>query len=292
MSEHAQRSRRRYLIAGVLLGAIVAASGLVRRADTNLEADVVASVDGEVIHLAQYRSAVQAVQSDNKKPLPPEQQQEVLQRMIDERLLVRHAVENGVIQSDAAVRKAILDAAIDNIVSANKGVEPDEAQLTSFYQENGRYFREPSLVSLERMVFRGTSALERANEAYAQLVSGTAFAVVKATLASPDIYELPTDPLPASRLAGYLGPTIAQSALLLSVGEFSPPQATEGGYVIVLVVEQLLAKTPPLSAVREPVLREYRRRANDVLLQDYVRELRSSSDIAIKQSLFDGVSAD
>lgn len=292
MSEHVEKPRRRVLIAGVFLGAVVAAAGLVRCDDTSLAGNVVASVGGEAIPFAQYQSALQGVQGESEKPLPPTQQLDVLQSMIDERLLVRHAVESGLIQSDVAVRKVIIDAAVDNIISANKGVEPDEAQLADFYKDNGRYFREPSLVALERMVFRGIGALERADEAHVQLSNKVAFAVVKATLASPDIYELPAELLPASRLAGYLGPTIAHSSLLLSVGEFSDPQPTEGGYVIVRVLEERVAKTPPLSAVREPVLREYKRRANDILLQDYVRELRASSEIVINESLFDGASAD
>lgn len=278
-------ARRRYLVIGALLGAGLAASGIVQRVGAGFGANVIAKIDGESLSAAAYSSSLQAAQKKSEKPLSWEQQQQVLQAMIDERLLLQHALQSGLLETDTAVRRALLDAVVENIVSAYKGVEPTDAELQLFYAEHGSYFRKPSMVTLQRMVFRGSQALENAELAHARLTTGEAFESVKAQFASPDILTLPTGMLPASRLDAYLGPTLSQAALSLPRGQFSSPLPADGSYVILRSADTESARKPPLNTVHSQVVREFKRWRNDLALQDYIADLRRSAEIRINESL-------
>ncbi len=78
--------------AGLLLGDAGDAGGL--------PDDVVALVNGTPVRLADYERAVVALASDRREPLEDEDRRYVLDRLVDEELLVQRGLELGFARLD------------------------------------------------------------------------------------------------------------------------------------------------------------------------------------------------
>jgi PPIC-type PPIASE domain len=220
------KHRSKWLALGAAIGALLAATGLVEDKLSPLDKDIVASIDGQNIYRSQFQGYADLLQQDRPAPLSDKDQQHILNRLIDEKLLIRHGQQSGLIQSDPAVRKAIVDAVIENIVSSRKGVLAEEAELQQFYEQNGAYFSQAPLLRVQRMVFYGPRAKTRAEQAYNALAKGEPFVRVQQELADREVLSLPDSPIPTSRLPGYLGPSQAAIAGDLTQGQFSQPIAS------------------------------------------------------------------
>jgi hypothetical protein len=139
---------------------------------------------------------------------------------------------------------------------------------------------------VQRMVFRGADARQRALAAHASL-GEQGWQRVAESMADKDILSLPASMLPVSKLAGYLGPTLTELALNLPIGGYSTPQAEQAGYSILLLVDLQRSEKQPLADVREQVLREFQRRAGDEALREYLDELREAANIGIDETFLE-----
>ena len=285
MQPNHNKSRIHWLLVGAFIGAVLAATGLVENQLRPIQEETIATIDGEAISLARYNSVVQALQKDRGKPLTDTDRARLVERMIDEKLLLQHAEHLGLTRNDAAVKKAIVDAVIENIVSENRGAITETAELERFYRNNLSYFSHTPVVSVQRMVFRGVEAQQQAQLAHVALESGEVFASVKLKLASEDVLQLPTSPIPQNRLTNYIGPSLAKAVAELEPGQFTSPLATGGSFVILGLMERLPGQSPSLETIRDQVTREFQRRQDDQALQDYLAELKANAEIRINQPL-------
>lgn len=266
------------LVLGAAVGALLAATGLVER-QAAVPGNVLAEVNGEAIAEVEYLNYLQAMQLDRRRPLDAEQRLQVLDRMIEERLLLQRAEQSGLLRSDTALRKAIVDAMVQSIVASAPPAQPGETELLHFYRENIAYFSSPPLLQVQRMEFRGEGAARRARDARAALIDGESFDEVEAALADKPVVAVPGAPIPANRLVQYLGPTPVGQLTELEVGAISGPHAREGGLQLVRLAGRVEGVAPPLQQVRAQVLREYRRRASEAHLREYLDDLRAAADI-------------
>jgi len=287
LKEPTTQNRSRWLAVGAALGALLAATGLLEDQLSPMDDAIVASIDGENIYFRQYRSFVDTLQQDRGFELTTEDREHILSRLIDEKLLLRHGEQSGLTRTEPAVRKAIVDAVIENIVSDRKGIVPEQATLEAFYQDNRTYFSHAPLLQVQRMVFRGTGAARRAEQAHLALSNGQAFTEVQAALGDEEVLNLPASPMPLTRLPNYLGPSQAKLVSALEPGEFTTPLKSGDSFVLLALVAKLTGEIPPLAEVRDQVLREYQRRENDRALREYLEELRAESDIRINKAQLD-----
>ncbi len=270
------------LIAGAVLGAALAASGILESPGPTLGKDLVASVNGKHISKTEYLGYLDLLARDKRNPMTGADRRHVLERIIEEKLLLDRGLGIDLPYSDPKVRKAIVNAMIQTIISDVSSAEPDPELLREFYQQNQQYFASPGQIQVQRMVFRGAEARQRAAAAHARL-GAEAWGSVAATMADKDILSLPGSLLPISKLRGYIGPSLTDLALNLPVGGFSAPQPDQAGFTIVKLLALQHSETPALEKIREQVLREFQRRAGDDALRDYLEELREAADISIDE---------
>ncbi|MEH6569232.1 MAG: peptidyl-prolyl cis-trans isomerase [Halioglobus sp.] len=284
MEDTHSKGRSSWLVLGAAIGALLAASGLIEDQLSPIEDTVIATIDGESIYTAEFINYVEALENDRGKPLKKADKTHILNRLIDEKLLIRHGEISGLTRTESAVRKAIVDAVIENIISARKGVLPTDQELETFYQENQAYFSHTPLLRIKRMLFRGDQANKRAEQAHRALLAGQTFSSVTRQMADDEILSLPDSPIPTNRLANYLGPSLTQASEALAPGQYSKPLASGSSWVILALLEKRPGETPQLAVIRDQVLREYQRRGNDQALRDYLDELRADADVRINKS--------
>ncbi len=279
---------------GAGLGIILAATGLVdvkRTSGSSPPRGAAALVNGELIRNEDLARTLAGVAADRRDPVDGQQRRQVLDRLIDEELLVQRGIELGLARNDRKVRADLTAAVIASVVTQTEDVEPTPAQLQRFYDENRAFFTRPGRLRL-RQVFinqakddgEGTASA-RAGEASRRLRAGEPFDVVRAALGDPEVAPLPDALLPAEKLVDYLGPTVLTKALRLAAGEVSEPIRSGTGYHVVQTVERQRDETPPLPEIRPQVVAEFQRRVGDQALRTYLDDLRARAHVVVDPNL-------
>jgi hypothetical protein len=115
---------------GILLGVLSAVSD--QRNEPYLSPTAVASVNHQQIRLAEYRRALGLFASDKRELLTEDDRSLVLQRLIDEELLIQHGITSGLIRTDMAVRSAALESVLAGLmieIEASSGDGAEQALI-------------------------------------------------------------------------------------------------------------------------------------------------------------------
>jgi len=290
-----QPSRRALavLAVGAAAGIVLAASGLVavRPNAGSLPRGAAARVNGELVRSEDYERLLVGVAEDRRAGIAAEDRRHVLDRLIDEELLVQRGLELGLVRRDRKVRADLTAAVISSIVADTEDLQPTTTQLQAFYDENHAFFARPGRLRVRQVFIHPADGAEdavtreRAAQASRRWRAGETFAAVRAALGDPEISPLPDAPLPAEKLIDYLGPTALKAALGLAPGEVSEPVRSGMGYHILQVVERQPDLTPPLAEIEAQVLAEYRRREGDRALRAYLDDLRAHANVVVDPRL-------
>jgi parvulin-like peptidyl-prolyl isomerase len=276
------------LALGMLAGAALAALGLARDAvvaTRGLPPGAVAVVNGEPISRESLETALALVARDRKAPLTGDEKRQVLDRLVDEELLLQRAIALGLPRSDRKIRGELVASVID-AAAGGEPREPGEAELRAFYDENAAAFAGPPPLRVAQVFVAvgprsDDEARARAEAAAGRLRGGEDLAAVRRALGDPPAVELPPSFVPASRLRDVLGPAAAEAALALPAGEVSEPQRSADGYRVLVVLERGQADPAPFESRRADVLGEFRRRRGEAALQAELASLRRDADIVV-----------
>lgn len=279
-----------WLVLGAAAGVACAAAGLLLSGerDRALPANAAASVNGTVIRLEEYDRAVAAFASDRREPIGPEDRRHVLDRLLDEELLVQRGLELGLARHDRRVRGDIVSAVIDFVVSQADDGDPSDGEVRAFYEANRDYFVRTERVLVQQVFVRAAplraedEARVRAEQAAARLRGGESFDSVRQSLGDEEIAPVPRDLLPVAKLQEYLGPTAARAAQALEVGGASDPQRSASGYHVLVLLGRAPGAQPPLAEVADEVRAELRRRAGERALRSYLDDLRAQADVRVR----------
>lgn len=278
----ATRRGRWLLGAGAGLGLALAAYGTFAKPDARGAPGPgeIARVNGVPIARVELERALARIEADTRDGVSDAERRHVLERLIDEELLVQRGVALGLVESDGTVRKALASAVIASVVADASAQAPSDAELAPFYQANRGYFAAPGRVRVSRVFVRdGEGADARVGAVLAALDAGVAPGEVARQLGDATPLEPPDALLPEVKLRELLGPTEAETALALAPGAHSEPIATGGGRVILVSLERAPAASPELAAVRAQVEAEWSRRAGERALAEYVASLRREAEI-------------
>lgn len=119
-------------LAGVVAGALAARPGEVSPGGT-LPSGVIARVDGRPIAREELERALSSLAADRREPPGPADRARVLSRLVDEELLVQHALQRGLLARDRALRDVIVRAMVESAVAAEASRAPGEEELRAFY---------------------------------------------------------------------------------------------------------------------------------------------------------------
>jgi parvulin-like peptidyl-prolyl isomerase len=285
------------LAAGAALGIGLAAAGLVsgrRGAAGPLPPGAVASVNGEIIRTQDYERVLSTIahdRRDGQDPLNKADRRRVVDRLIDEELLVQRGLELGMALHDGKVRKDLTSAVIDSVVADFTDVQPTDKELKAFYDQNRAFFAGPGRVRVRQIFFRARTtadapmAFDRAQQALKRLRGGEDFAAVRNAVGDPALAPLPDALLPPAKLVDYLGPTAARAALSLQVGAISDPVRSSTGFHILQLLDRQPEPSPPLDQIKPQVAAEFRRRASEKALRSYLDDLRSRARVKVASKL-------
>lgn len=102
--------------------------------------EAIALVNGKAITTEDFARAVAMVASDKRTAITDADRAHVLNRLIDEELLVQDGIAMGLVESNRAVRQALTQAMLAAIVSERVSARPSEEALRTFYEKNRSLF--------------------------------------------------------------------------------------------------------------------------------------------------------
>jgi parvulin-like peptidyl-prolyl isomerase len=294
MSEAGLDSRRPFalLALGAALGIAAAGFGLLRSDPARgLPPGAVALVNGAAISADTYTRLVEGYESDTRESASVEMRKRILDRLIEEELLVQRGLSLGLAESDRRVRADIVQAMIRSAVAEAESETPSERDLAAFYEEEREFFSTPGRVRIAQLFVRVKDAADdspahsRAEQARARLAAGEPLADVRAALGDAEVSPVPDALLPPAKLREYVGPTVLRSALAAELGAWSEPVRSGAGYHVLSVVEREPPSTPPLAEIREQVQIEWTRRSGDRALRRYLDDLREEAEVRVAAEL-------
>lgn len=265
------------LATGAFIGLAMAAYGLLdyNKSSADLPADVAARVNNITIDEENYQEALLRLQSDSRNPLDEEDRRWVLNRLIEEELLVQHGLALGMAHSEHNVRGALVRALISSATAEADASNPEAAELLQFYEDNIGLFTTVSAIAVRAWTTTDRSLAEDVAE---DLAAGDAF------VASPEfvpVSSLPSGLLPISKLRDYLGPTLTTHIQQQSEHAVAVYPGSDISYVVE-VLQRDAPQPAPYESVKNQVLLRYRQSLADEALRDYVAELRDRATIVTR----------
>ncbi|MCZ6465010.1 MAG: peptidylprolyl isomerase [Proteobacteria bacterium] len=291
------QARRRVtalLAIAAALGLGLAATGLLTGVPDDgdgLPEGSVARVNDVLIRAEKFERLVAGLESDTRQPVDERARRHVLDRMIDEELLVQRGLALGLPQVDRRVRADLTSALIDSVVSSVEDRDPAEGELAAFFEVHRDFFTRPGRARVRQIFFRARDAAEEARsrasaaEARRRLLDGEPFEVVRKELGDVEISPVPDAYLPATKLREYLGPTALRSALDLEVGEIGEPVRSGTGVHLIQLVGREPRRVPDLEQALPQVRAEWKRRLGDDALRAYLDDLREDAQVVTASSL-------
>ncbi len=277
------------LAVGAVIGLVLAIAGFI---DLNKKAElpdgVIARVNDVNITIEKYQTLIKYLSESKRRELTEKDHAYLLERLIEEELLVQRGTELGMIESDNVVRNTIVKAMIKTIRIDTASEDISTEKLISFYEDNSDFFKSSERFQIRQISFHAGSdipdktfekTLNKAQRAYEALTKGHPFKSVKNRYGDQSIIEVPDSLLPAGKVREYLGTGLFAEVEKLKPGRFTRPVKTVNGYSILLLVRHENPGKQKFETIRDQVEAEYRKKRDDEALRNYLDHLKDWADI-------------
>ena len=267
---------------GLIIGILLAALAIVEKNNIT-DQNWAAKIEDQLIPYERYQMQLEGLAKDKRSPLTNRDKEYVLERMIEEELLIKRAIDLGMLENNPMARGTIVQQMIKNIISEGSRIEPEEKELIEFFEENIGFFTKANRLRVRQIYFSqddfGDRVLREAKNAFTRLLKGETFDQVVLS-GSNSALKVPDTLMNLSKVREYIGPSLMREAQLLKPGQFSEPKKVSDGYKIIYLVDREDAAKPEYSNIRSSVLSEFSKRRDDQSLRTYLDNLKKWYDVS------------
>ena len=217
----------------------------------------------------------------------------LLERMIEEELLVQRGIELDLHKKDIGVRKEMIKQVIDFIIQVEKN-QVNEEDIRDFYNENiGKYtptqkiqFQSIYINSLNKeSVLLGTeSDLKTLQPKLLKLydeLKTTDFLEIKSKFDENNFFEVPNKLINIKDCNLLFGKSICNQIASLNLDEVSQPIFFDNGYFIFKLVDRIKQEIDEkyYNEIKEKIIFDYNNGLDDEKLKNYLKYLKDNSEI-------------
>lgn len=263
------------LFFGMLISVCIIGASFIKEIDLD-QLNWIAKIDDRAISRAKYDSYLGSVAQSRKAGLIDSDAYNILERMIDEELLIQRAFDLGMLENDSEIRSTIIQKMIGSIIADAKNLRFSKNDLQKFFAENQDFFAPSPKLHLIKLSF-STSNENQALQAQNMLLNGDLISA--RSLAEVDVIQLPNTLLPTMKIREYIGPYLTQEALKLEDGQVSKILKLDDKLHVLVVIKKLKESAEPFEEIYDEVESEFIRQKGEELLDDYLADLRNWYDV-------------
>lgn len=261
------------LLCAAAVGLIMAVSALVEGWREALPQGYVAKVNGVLISEERLQQGLTLLANDKRNAVEIRDREFVLDRMIDEELLVQQGLTMGLPEHHRLVRSALVKVVRESLLQADAIIA--DAELEGYYQQYGDAFRQPPQWKL-----RAWSVTDKASDELQHLLAQSPESIFP-VLSDFTPVVVPSGYLPADGVVRYLSPAILPKLERTDAGQFLLAQSS-ASLLLVYVEGKQEAYLPPLKNVRDQVERDYLQHQQELAFRNYLNTLRVQADVILK----------
>lgn len=227
--------------------------------------DIVARVENDQIRLERFERYLEESSIGMEAGLGPRVLTQLFDEFLDETLVLRLAIDEGLVESDASRRDAL-----EALVSERLDPELSDQRVEAFHRRNPQRFSRPEEVRLRQIL---VEERELADRALAEIEDGVPFeevarrhSIEPSAVHGGDQGFLAREDLP---------PAFVDTIFDLEVHEVSEVVAADYGFHIFEVTERRPARTVPVTDAAEEIRDHLRRTQAQETRRELVEEARS-----------------
>lgn len=244
-------------------GITLALFGL-RDTRSQLPDSYVARVNEQLISEQQWQLAVQAVASDRKTSLSRADRSRILEQLINEELLLQHALNSGIVRNDSNLRGRLINAVLEQYRAQAETMPGSDEDLRFFYQNNAEYFAGQAQLRLRVLRFD--------DEESAQL------------LRQGQSMSIPADYLPAHKWRTYLGGSLSDALAKIPAGEkLSQPIALKNAWYRIEILDRRQPAAAEFEDVKTQVRAEWQRRKAETSIDQLLSSLKQTQTVVRRE---------
>ena len=280
----------------LIIGVLLVSQELFQSKSSNQylrQQNAVALVNDMIISEDQYIKYISTLGIDVIDENDEELLEIVLEKMIEEELLVQRGIELDLHKKDIGVRKEMIKQVIDFIIQVEKN-QISEEDLKDFYNKNiGKYtpiqkiqFQSIYINSLnQESVLLGTeSDLKTLQPKLLKLydeLDTKDFLDIKYSYDENNFFEVPDKLINIKDCNLLFGKSICNQIASLNIDEVSQPIFFDNGYFIFKLVDQIKQEIDEnyYNEIREKVIFDYNNGLDDEKLKNYLKYLKDNSEI-------------
>ena len=246
----------------------------------------IASVNGESVSKVEYLRALTAMQAGLDRSLSETDKRAALQVLIDEEVILQHALNIGLARSDPMARKNLVQALMRSTALLTD-YETDTQKLETFFKENKHLFVAPRMVRVKVLT---TDKVKTADTFRQAMINGETFDAAGRHLGLTE-KDLPDD-IPLGKAADYLGGTARDRLATLKEGEIIGPiksgSESDRQYMFIWLMKATRLDVE-FNEVAEIVKAEWQRRQEEKAFETYLSNLRQTADIRLHNDVIETV---
>lgn len=263
------------LLLFAVIAAIALALSAVLERGTELPGDAVAVVNGRPIGDDAFAAQLDAVAAQLKRAPDAPERAAILERVIDEELLLQQGLALELPRKDARLRAQLVQEVIRQALAESARSPVTDAELRAFHAAQPGFFRQAPTYRVWRFDCRDMSA---ARTQQAVLRAGGEPAPqdgCRRNALLPDAW------LGAAKLGDHLGAELATAVLALAPGDSMLSTRADTTSVLLLLAVAP-AREPAFEQVRAQVETELRRRRDEAALAAYLARLRADAALRMR----------
>jgi hypothetical protein len=246
-----------------------------RRAEP-LAPDVAARIGDQEVRYSVFEAYLSRTAGDSDGVLGSDVLSQLFDQFLDEKVLVRMAVDRKLLPASGGSGPREAAAAMDALLDDGLKKEPTDREIAAWYEAHRQDFARPERVRLRQILTEDRASAERALQ---QIATGADFSEVARRLSRD----------PSAAGGGYQGelsrdnlpPVFADVIFSLKPGEVSKVVPAEYGFHVFQVVERFPAGVVPLEEAREEVRERLRQEQADRFLAELVRQGRTQYNVVV-----------
>ncbi len=238
---------------------------------TTFDADVVVRIDGEEISYGGFEAYLQANVEGVETASEAELYSALFDQFLDEQLLIRIAIERGLVDPGVDQRQAV-----EYLLRGDPRQPWEPRQVRAYYEVHRAEYERPAEVHLRQILVQDRAVAEQARQA---LAAGEDFAQVAARFSQGPNAQLGGD---QGRLARQDLPVAYVDAIFeLEPGEVTDIIPADYGFHLFQVMEHYPQEVVPFEQVEGEIRRTLERLSVDESVQGFIHEARERYNVMI-----------